>query len=237
MNSIYLPSKFTLKREIILLFNCILYFILNVLLFPKRSMYIAALRGFLLSPFLKRPFRVRFIMGGVILEDISKIFLDTDAIIKENVRVKGGLVLGNRSYIERETVINGPVVIGSRCFINHRSEINAETTIEDNVIVGPGVKFLSKTHETGSEEFRAGNLHHLPITVKKGVWIGGGAIILGGVTIGGGSIVGAGAVVTDDVPENVIVAGNPARAIKKLGPGYGGKPKGSPKNPPEIRWA
>lgn len=176
-------------------------------------------------------------MGGVTLEDISKTELDTDSIIKEDVRVKGGLVLGNRSYIETDTVINGPVVIGSRCFINYGSEINGETTIEDNVIVGPGVKFLSKTHETGSEDFRAGNLHHLPITVKRGVWIGGGAIILGGVTIGRGSIVGAGAVVTEDVPENVIVVGNPARVIKKLGPGYGGKPKGSPKNPPEIRWA
>jgi acetyltransferase-like isoleucine patch superfamily enzyme len=176
-------------------------------------------------------------MGGVTLEDISKTFLDTDAIIKENVRVKGGLKLGNRSYIERESVVNGPVVIGARCFVNHGGEINAETTIEDNVIVGPGVKFLSKTHETGSEDFRAGNLHHLPITVKKGAWIGGGAIILGGVTVGRGSIVGAGSVVVEDVPANVICVGNPARVIKKLGPAYGGKPKGSPKDPPEIRWA
>lgn len=237
MDSIYLPSKFTFKREIRLLFNGILSFILNVLIFPKRSMYAAALRGFLLTPFMKGPVRARFIMGGVILEDISKIRLDTDAIIKENVRVKGGLVLGKRSYIERETVINGPVVVGSRCFINYGSELNGETTIEDNVIVGPGVKFMSKTHETGSEDFRAGNLHHLPITVKRGVWIGGGAIILGGVTIGRGSIVGAGAVVTEDVEENVIVVGNPARVIKELGPGYGGNPVGSPKTPSEIRWA
>lgn len=237
MKSIYLPSKFTLKRELKLLLNGVQYFIFNVLIFPKRSMYVAALRGFLLTPFMIGPARVRFVMGGVFLEDISKIFLDTDAIIKENVRVKGGLKLGNRSYIERDTVVNGPVVIGARCFVNHGSEINAETTIEDNVIIGPGVKFLSKTHETGSEDFRAGNLHHLPITVKKGVWIGGGAIILGGVTVGRGSIVGAGSVVVEDVPENAICAGNPARVIKKLGPAYGGKPEGNPSHPPEIRWA
>lgn len=237
MDSIYLMSKFTLKRELRLLLNGILSFIFNVLIFPKRSMYVAALRGLLLTPLMKGPIRIRFVMGGVILEDISKIFLDTDAIIKENVKVKGGLKLGNRSYIERETIINGPVVIGSRSFINYGSEINAETTIEDNVIIGPGVKFLSKTHETGSEDFRAGNLHHLPITVKRGAWIGGGAIILGGVTIGKGSIVGAGSVVTENVPENVISVGNPSRVIKNLGPGYGGRPKGSPINPPEIRWA
>jgi serine acetyltransferase len=44
-------------------------------------------------------------------------------------------------------------------------------------------------------------------------------------------------VVTEDVEENVIAVGNPARVIKKLGPGYGGRPEGSPKDPPEIRWA
>ena len=237
MKSIYLLSKFTLKREIRLLLYGILHFILNILLFPKRSMYIAAIRGFFLSPIMKGPLRVRFIMGNVIFRDISEVFLDTDAIIKEGVYVEKGLELGRRSYIERGTTINGPVVIGSRCFVNCGSEINGETVIEDNVIIGPGVKFLSKTHETGSEDLRAGNLHHLPIRVEKGVWIGGGVIILGGVTIGRGSIVGAGSVVTKDVPENVIAVGNPAKVIKKLGPGYGGKPKGNPKKPPEIKWA
>ncbi|HOO70515.1 MAG TPA: acyltransferase [Spirochaetota bacterium] len=57
-----------------------------------------------------------------------------------------------------------------------------------------------------------------PIVLKRGAWIGDSAIVCKGVTIGENSIVGAGAVVTKDVPANVVVAGNPARIVKKLDP-------------------
>ena len=55
-----------------------------------------------------------------------------------------------------------------------------------------------------------------PINIKDNVWIGDSAIVCKGVTIGKNSIIGAGAVVTKDVPENCIYAGNPAKFIKKL---------------------
>jgi len=55
-----------------------------------------------------------------------------------------------------------------------------------------------------------------PVIIKDNVWIGMGAVILKGVTIGENSIVAAGAIVTRSVPENVIVAGNPAQVVKKL---------------------
>jgi acetyltransferase-like isoleucine patch superfamily enzyme len=58
----------------------------------------------------------------------------------------------------------------------------------------------------------------LPIVLEKGAWIGDSAIVLKGVTIGQNSIVGAGSVVTKNVPPNVIVAGNPARVVRKLDP-------------------
>jgi len=54
------------------------------------------------------------------------------------------------------------------------------------------------------------------ITIGNDVWIGMDAIILGGVTIGNGSIVAAGSIVTNDVPENVLVAGIPAKVVKKI---------------------
>ena len=57
-----------------------------------------------------------------------------------------------------------------------------------------------------------------PITLRRGAWIGDSAIVCKGVTIGENSIVGAGSVVTRDVPPNVIVAGNPARIIRKIDP-------------------
>ena len=55
-----------------------------------------------------------------------------------------------------------------------------------------------------------------PITLKENVWVGGGVTFLPGVTIGKNVIVAAGAVVTKDVPDNVIVGGNPARILKEL---------------------
>ena len=59
------------------------------------------------------------------------------------------------------------------------------------------------------------NLYHAPIHIGKSAWIGAHATILPNVTIGDNAIVGAGSVVTKDVPDNAIVAGNPARFIRK----------------------
>jgi acetyltransferase-like isoleucine patch superfamily enzyme len=237
METIYLFSRFTLVRELKLLLYAPLRFFTDVLIFPKRGMYAAALRGLLLSVFMRGPLRVRFVMKGVTFDSLSRVFLDTDAHLREDVSVRGPLVMGKKAYVERETIINGPVTIGSSVFVNNRCEINGETIIEDDVTIGPGVRFLSKTHEIGGEAFRAGNLHHCPIRVGRGAWIGGGAIILGNVTIGRGAVVGAGSVVIRDVPENSVAVGNPARVVKTLGPGYGGGPPGSSIPPEDIRWA
>ena len=61
-----------------------------------------------------------------------------------------------------------------------------------------------------------GSVETKPILIKDYAWINFGAIILKGITIGSGSIVAAGAVVTKDVPDFVVVAGNPAAVIKEL---------------------
>ena len=55
-----------------------------------------------------------------------------------------------------------------------------------------------------------------PVRIRRGAWIGARAIVLKGVTVGVGSVVGAGAVVTKDVPDWTIVAGNPARVIREI---------------------
>jgi len=82
--------------------------------------------------------------------------------------------------------------------------------------IGPGVHFVTSTHEVGTAEFRVGVLITAPIVVEDGAWIGARATLLPGVTIGKGAIVAAGAVVNADVPANTLYGGVPARHIKDL---------------------
>ncbi len=87
-------------------------------------------------------------------------------------------------------------------------------TIEDNVLIAPKVCLLSETHPISPKE--RGSLVPGHIRIKKGAWIGAGAIILPGVTIGENAVVAAGAVISTDVPANTVVAGIPARIIKAI---------------------
>ena len=96
-------------------------------------------------------------------------------------------------------------------------------TLGDRVLIAPDVKIYSVTHPLSAKErCRLGNDGTIrikdikqPVHIGDDVWIGGGAIILPGVTVGNNAIVGAGSVVTKDIPNDVIVAGNPAKIIKE----------------------
>lgn len=93
---------------------------------------------------------------------------------------------------------------------------NTSVVIEDNVDIGPNVKFFTGSHHVGGHERRAGRGVGKDIKVGAGVWIGANSTILGGVRIGSGSIIAAGSNVINDVPEDTLVAGNPARIKRKL---------------------
>ena len=86
--------------------------------------------------------------------------------------------------------------------------------IGDDVFIGPGAKLITENHAESPALRR--HVYSNPITVKRGAWIGAGAIILPGVTIGENSIVAAGAVVTKDVLSNAVVGGTPARFIRSV---------------------
>ncbi|MFV8326555.1 sugar O-acetyltransferase [Flavobacterium sp. ZS1P14] len=106
--------------------------------------------------------------------------------------------------------------IGKNVFVNHACTFmdRGGITIEDNVLIGPKVNLITTNHPINPTERRA--TISQPILIKKGAWIGVGAIILPGVTIGENSIVAAGAVVSKDVPDNSIVGGIPAKFIKSI---------------------
>jgi acetyltransferase-like isoleucine patch superfamily enzyme len=89
--------------------------------------------------------------------------------------------------------------------------------IEDEAAIGPGAIIIA--HSGGSPyQSRTGIYHEAPkkVVLKRGSWVGSGAVILPGVVVGECSIVAAGAVVSQDVPPYTVVAGNPARAVRKL---------------------
>lgn len=86
--------------------------------------------------------------------------------------------------------------------------------LEDNVLLGPGVKLLTESHPIAPQDRRS--LVAEAIRIKKNAWIGANATILKGVTVGENAIVAAGAVVTSDVEDNTIVGGIPAQKIKSV---------------------
>ena len=90
----------------------------------------------------------------------------------------------------------------------------APVRIGQDVKFGPGVQIYTAGHSLNPTARAQGEEFALPVTIGNNVWIGGSAIVLPGITIGDNAVVGAGAVVTKNVPEDVIVAGNPARVIK-----------------------
>ena len=112
------------------------------------------------------------------------------------------------------------VRLGKNVFINFNSVFldTCLTTIGDRTLVGPNVSFYSGTHpldpviRQGTRGPELGKEIH----VEQDCWIGGNVVILPGVTIGRGSVVGAGSVVTKSVPAFTVVAGNPARVIRKI---------------------
>ena len=108
--------------------------------------------------------------------------------------------------------------LGARAFVNSNSVFLdcADIRIGDDFQCGPGVQLLTPEHPLSALERRSGVESARPITIGDDVWIGGGAIVLAGVTVGDRAVIGAGAVVTRDVPDDVLVVGNPARVVRKL---------------------
>ncbi len=128
-----------------------------------------------------------------------------------------GCTLGEGTRVGPFVEIQKNARIGARCKISSHSFICEGVTIEDEVFVGHGVMFTNglmpqSTNEDGSLQ-RDGDWECTPTLVRRRAAIGSNATIVCGVTIGEGALVGAGAVVTRDVPDHAIVAGNPARVI------------------------
>jgi len=135
--------------------------------------------------------------------------------IWHQAQVREGAVIGRQCIIGKGAYVDKDVRIGDFCKLQNGVFVFHGFTVEDGVFLGPGVMLLNDKHP------RAINIDGTPKSdadwdasdgiVRYGAAVGGGAVVLPGVAVGRMALIGSGAVVTRDVPERGIVAGNPAR--------------------------
>jgi acetyltransferase-like isoleucine patch superfamily enzyme len=156
---------------------------------------------------------------------VNYLCISEDVKLGEDVKLSKfinlyGCSIGDHTKIGAFVEVQKNAVIGKNCKISSHTFICEGITIEDNVFIGHSVTFINDTYprattqdgklQTEADWAVEGTL------VKKGASIGSGSTILANVTIGKNAIIGAGSIVTKDVPPNTIVAGNPAKILRKV---------------------
>lgn len=148
-----------------------------------------------------------------------------DVKLGQGVKIFGfvnlyGCEIGDETKIGTFVEVQRGARIGRRCKISSHTFICEGVTIEDEVFVGHGVIFTNDlfpkaTNADGTLQ-TASDWKCVGTVVRRRASIGSGATLLCGITIGEGAVIGAGSVVTKDVPAGVVVAGNPARVLRRL---------------------
>lgn len=159
----------------------------------------------------------------------SVLAIAPDLRLGQYVDIRGidRLTLGHDVHIDSFVMLHcggtgwGPaharVSIGNRCYIGPGAVLFGAggVTLEDDVLLSPGVIVASHEHTFASPPISTQPLRFAAVKICRGAWIGANACILPGVVIGEDAVVGAGAVVNRDVPRSEVVVGVPARRIRR----------------------
>jgi UDP-2-acetamido-3-amino-2,3-dideoxy-glucuronate N-acetyltransferase len=133
------------------------------------------------------------------------------AQVRERARIGTECVIGKNVYVDADVVVGDRVKVGNNASLFHG------LTVEDGAFIGPHVCFTNDRlpraiNRDGSLKTDA-DWEVVPTLVRHGAAIGANSTIVAGVTIGRWAMIGSGSVVTHDVPDHQLVAGNPARRL------------------------
>lgn len=135
--------------------------------------------------------------------------------------VRAGVRIHPSAKINGTARIHGTnAIIGAQTWLGAGSQIiptrNATVEIGECCDIGPEAMFVTGTHELGGDKRRAGTGAAASIIIGDGSWIGARATFTAGASVGSGCVVAAGSLVRDEFPDNVMIAGVPARIVRHL---------------------
>jgi UDP-2-acetamido-3-amino-2,3-dideoxy-glucuronate N-acetyltransferase len=147
------------------------------------------------------------------LADVSTLQIGQGTRVWQFAVLFKGAVIGRDCNICAHTLVENDVIIGDRVTLKSGVFLWEGTRIGHDVFIGPNATFTNDPFPR-SRQYPA---EFVGVVVEDGASVGANATLLPGIRIGKGAMVGAGAVVTKDVPDFAVVAGNPAKVIRMLG--------------------
>lgn len=179
---------------------------------------------YLIFEFLRKPFYKLYLFRRNIESKKLKIMGKPIIINRGNIEIGKNtkLISSSKFYgasLDKVSLYtinnNSKIKIGENCIL-HGTSVRSNLSIEigDNCILASHIKLIDHDHDIKNRKSKG--YISKEIKIGNNVWIGYNALVLKGVTIGDNSVIGAGSVVTKDIPENCIAAGNPAKVIRNL---------------------
>lgn len=176
----------------------------------------------------RRDLQLPYIADGEVMEEMKRArrltqelntadrsdYKNLARIIKELLGKSEGAFINPPFYCDYGTHIE----VGKNFFANYNCTILdvAKVVIGDNCQMAPNVAIYTAGHPVHPAIRNTAYEYGIEVTIGDNVWIGGNTVICPGVHIGSNTVIGAGSVVTKDVPDWVIAAGNPCRVIRKI---------------------